>query len=181
MKRVLLTVAVALLIPGLLGAAPATLGVYFDGKTYYTPAAPFTEFNLYLYLVQSDYFVTAVEYQLTQPGGMFVITEVTFPPNFQVQLGDPFAGHSIAYWPPMSGYPNGYDLLATYHCLTLAPCASMPNYALTIGPNPGSGALQGSYYPDNELFPIIGLTTYLCPDGVANEDGSWGTIKSLYR
>ena len=181
MKRVLLTVAVALLIPGLLGAAPATLGVYFDGKTHYTPAAPIVEFDLYLYLVQSDYFVTAVEYQLTQPGLNFQISSITYPPNFSIEEGSPFAGHSIAFWPPMSGYPDGYDLLATFHCWTLMPCEMMPDYALEIGPNPGSGALQGTFSPDNELFPIIGLTTTLCPELVANEDGSWGTIKSLYR
>lgn len=181
MKRVLLTVAVALLIPGLLGAAPATMGVYYDGKLQYTPAAPLTPFDMYLYLVQSDYFVTAVEYQLTQPAGMFVLTGVSYPANFSVELGDPIGGHSITFWPPMTGYPTGYDLLATYHCLTLAPCASMPNYALTVAAHPVSGELRGTYSPDNEFFPIIGLTTWLCPDGVANEEGSWGTIKSLYR
>jgi hypothetical protein len=181
MKRVLLTVAVALLIPGLLGAAPATMGVYVDGKLHYTPAAPLSFFDMYLYLVQSDYFVTAVEYQLVRPNGNFVLTGVSYPDNFSIELGDPLSGHAITFWPPMTGYPTGYDLLATYHCMTLLPCENMPNYPLTIGVNPGSGELRGTYSPDNDFFSIIGLTTYLCPDGVANEAGSWGTIKSLYR
>jgi hypothetical protein len=182
MKRVLLTVAVALLIPGLLMAANPTLGVYFGGKLHYTPAAPFQAFNAYLYIVQSDYFVTAVEYQLVVPDGNFVITGVSYPSNFQIENGAPLTGHSIAYWPPMTSYPDGYDLLATYECLTLLPCEQMPDYPLAIGPNPGSGELRGTYSPDNELFPIIGLTSFICPtEGIANEDASWGAIKTLYE
>ncbi len=178
MKRVLLTVAVALLIPGLLAAAPATLGVYFGGALGADPA-PLTPFTAQLVLVQSDYFVTAVEYQLVVPDGNFVITGVSYPANFSIENGSPQTGHSIAYWPPMTGYPNGYDILATYECLTLAPCEAMTGYPLTVGPNPASGELRATYSPDNELLPLIGLTTYLCSDGVATENRSWGAIKSL--
>jgi hypothetical protein len=182
MKRVLLTVAVALLIPGLLLAQPKTMGVYFDGgyKLTKNPAA-LTPFQAQLYLVQSEYFVTAVEYQLVVPDGNFVVTGVSYPANFSVELGDPVSGHSITFWPPMTGYPDGYDLLATYDCLTLLDCALMPDYPITVGPHPVSGELRGTYSPDNEFFPIIGLTSYLCIDQIANETESWGAIKSLYR
>jgi hypothetical protein len=180
MKRVLLTVAVALLIPGLLSAAPATLGVYFGGTLGADPA-PFSAFTAELVLVQSDYFVTAVEYQLVVPDGNFVITGVSYPSNFAIENGSPLAGHSIAFWPPMTGYPDGYDVLATYECLTLEGCEAMPNYPLTVGPHPDSGELRGTFSPENATFGIIGLTTYLCSDGVANEDASWGAIKSLFE
>jgi hypothetical protein len=183
MKRVLLTVAVALLIPGLLLAQPVkTLGVYFDGgyKLHKTPAA-LTPFQAQLYLVQNEYFVTAVEYQLVISNPNFVVTGVSYPANFSVELGDPTGGHSITFWPPMTGYPDGYDLLATYDCLTLVECPLMPNTTVTVGPHPASGELRGTYSPDNEFFPITGLTSYLCPDGVANDTESWGAIKSLYR
>ena len=179
MKRVLLTVAVALLIPGLLAAAPVTLGLYFDGALGADPAA-LTPFTAQLVLVQSDYFITAVEYQLVVPDGNFVITGVSYPDNFSIENGSPLAGHSIAYWPPMTGYPDGYDILATFDCLTMVECALMPNYPLTVGPHPDSGELRGAYSPDNELVSIVGLTTYLCSDGVATDSRSWGAIKSLY-
>lgn len=55
MKRVLLTVAVALLIPGMLMAQVPTLGVYFASGKLHTSPVPFTPFNAYLYIVQSDY------------------------------------------------------------------------------------------------------------------------------
>jgi hypothetical protein len=180
MKRVLLTVAVALLIPGLLMAADATMGVYFNGLLHTTPT-PFVPFNGYLFLVQSDYFVTAVEYQLVISNPNFIITGTSYPSNFSIENGDPLSGHSIAFWPPMTAYPDGMDLLATYSCMTLADCSMMPNTTLTVGPHPVSGELRGTYSPDNELFPIVGLTSFICPDGVANEDASWGAIKSLYE
>ena len=186
MKRVLLTVAVALLIPGLLSAAPITMGVYFGGG-YQLSANPLalTPFQAQLYIVQSEFFVTAVEYQLVIPDGNFVITGVSYPANFSVELGDPMTGHSITFWPPMTGYPNGYDLLATYDCLTLDECVanggSLHNYPIIVGPHPVSGELRGTYSPDNDFFPIIGLTSYLCAEPFANETESWGAIKSLYR
>jgi hypothetical protein len=63
MKRVLLTVAVALLIPSILMAAPVTVGVYFDGSLVYTPTGgPSTSFKASLYMIQNDYYVTGVEY-----------------------------------------------------------------------------------------------------------------------
>lgn len=159
-------------------AAPATLGVYFDGLLHTTPA-PATPFNGYLVLVQSDYFVTAVEYQLVVSNPNFVLLGTTYPANFSIENGDALAGHSIAYWPPMTGYPEGYDVLATYNCMILQDCAVMPNTTLEIGPNPASGELRGTYSPDNDFLPIIGLTSFVCPDGVATESKSWGAIKSL--
>lgn len=159
-------------------AAPATLGVYFSGLLHTTPT-PFVPFNGYLVLVQSDYFVTAVEYQLLASNPNFIITGVSYPANFSIENGSPQAGHSIAYWPPMTGYPDGYDVLATFDCLTLVDCAAMPNTTLLIGPNPDSGELRGTYSPDNEFLPIIGLTSFVCPDGVGVENKSWGAIKSL--
>ncbi len=182
MKRVLLTVAIALLIPGLLGAT-ATMGVYFDGKLYIDGGlAPLTPFTGGLYIVQSGLFVTAVEYQLVVPGdGNLVLLSVSYPPNFSLELGDPLSGHSITFWPPLTGYPDGYDLMATYEFMTLVSCEEMPEYNIAIGPHPDTGELRGTYSPDNDFFPIIGLSTLICGVPVAAGEESWGAIKSLYR
>jgi hypothetical protein len=188
MKRVLLTVAVALLIPSILMAAPVTLGVYIDGGLTYTPTQ-YEPFRAGLYIVQSDYYVTGVEYQLLKPDVFFVIESWEFPPNHALDLGNPLDGQSITYWPPLTGYPNGYDLLVSYNCRFLLPCydaveapTGASNYMLGIGPDPSSGYLRGTYAPDNEFFDIIGLPTYICPEeGVGTEEESWGAIKSMYR
>jgi hypothetical protein len=186
MKRVLLTVAVALLIPSILMAAPVTVGVYFDGSILYTPTgAPGDPIKAALYVVQSEYYITGVEYALATPDGNFFITGYTYPPNHALALGDAVNGHSITYWPPLTGYPLGYDLLVTYECRFLATCGSVVNYPIHVVANPDSGYLRGTYSPNNDFFDIIGLTSYLCPDQeeppVGTEEKSWGTIKSMYR
>ena len=181
MKRVLLTVAVALLIPSILMAAPATIGVYFEGSLAYTPDSPTQPFLGSLYITQSDYYVTGVEYSLIVPDVNFIISGYNYPPSHALSLGDAFNGHSITYWPPLTGYPTGYDLLVNYECHLVVPCGVATNYTIQVGPHPDSGYLRGTYTPDNEFFELIGLTSWLCPEGVATEEESWGAIKSMYR
>lgn len=150
----------------------------------YSPA-PFSYFDVFVFLHSADYYVTAVEYQLLTPQdpthALMGVVEVTYPDNVAVTLGDPFTGHSIAFWPPLNGFVPGYNLLCVLRCITFAPCGGISDYPLVLGPNPGSGALQGAYMPDNELFPIQGLTSIVCPEQVATQEESWGAIKSLYR
>lgn len=191
MKRVLLSLVIALLIPGMLAAA-ATMGVYFG----YTPGSislsplSFAEFDAYLYLHHADYYVTAVEYSLITPDdpghAWFTITEVTYPDDKTIHEGDPFNGHSIVYWPPLNGYTPGYNLLCSYKCFTFEPCwnegGAMIDYDIVVGPHPDSGYLRGTFAPDNEVFDIIGLTSVLYPEEpVAIGDGRWGAMKSMYR
>ena len=181
MKRVLLTIAIALLIPGLVSAAGAVMGLYADGgKLYYQPSNG-VPFPLYLYLIQSDYYVTSIEYQLVIPNTNFAVLSVEYPANMGTTLGDPATGHTVTYWPPMTGLPSGFDLMATLNCTTYRNCNSMSDYPLAIGAHPVSGELQGTYDPEGDFFPIIGLTTYLCLDQIGLEEGTWGAIKSLYE
>ena len=182
MKRVLLTIAIALVIPGMLGAAPATMGLYdAAGKLYYEPTSG-VPFQLYLYLIQSDYYVTSIEYQLVPENTYFTVQSVEYPDNAGVILGDPLSGHQVSYYPPMDGLPNGYDIMLTLNCVTTRNCTAMRDYELIIAEHPVSGLLGGTYEPGDDFFPIIGLTTYLCLDQVdVEEEGSWGAIKSLYR
>ena len=193
MKRVLLAITLALLIPGMLNAA--TLGAYFDwqppGQMSYSPAA-FTYFDVYLYMHNSGVgFITAIEYQLQTPSdpthvffGIDMI-HITYPDNMAVTLGDPFTGHSISYWPPLDGANPGYNMMCHMPCFTTDPCVSeggvLADYPLVIGAHPGSGELRGTYWPGNLFFSIDGLTSILCPEANAVEEKSWGAIKSLYK
>jgi hypothetical protein len=185
MKRVLLTVA-ALLIPSILMAAPVTVGVYFHGSLAYTPTAgPGVPFVGALYMVQNEYYVTGLEYSLVTPNdpahSQFIITGYTYPPNHSLTLGSAFAGQAITFWPPLTGYPDGYDLLVTYECRVLAPCAQMWDYPIVVSADPGSGYLRGTYAPNNYFFEITGLTSFICPEQIGTEEESWGAIKSMYR
>jgi hypothetical protein len=192
MKRVLLLIVAALLIPGLLHAT-ATLGVYFDtpGTMTHSPAE-LVPFSAHLYIHNGGCFITAVEYLLSTPDdpthALMALIGTSYPDNFQIELGDPFdtvMGHAITYWPPFNGWVPGYNLLATYTFLTYDDCwdagGGIADYDIKVVNNPGSGALRYTCHPDNNLVPATGLTSIICPELVAVEEESWGAIKSLYR
>ncbi|MBN1163013.1 MAG: hypothetical protein JXB45_00405 [Candidatus Krumholzibacteriota bacterium] len=95
-------------------------------------------------------------------------------------MGDPWLGHSITYYPPLTGYPTGCDLICSYTCMTLVDCHDMPYYQIQVGPHPDTGELRGTYSPNAEFFDITGLTSVLCVETDA-QDSSWGAIKSMNR
>jgi len=195
MKRLLLTLFLVLFASTSL--AGATLGLYFDlwpGTMAYAPP-PTSFFDVYLYLHASNYYVTALEYQITTPldpaHAFFAIVEVSYTQQAVVTLGSPLEGHSIAFWPPLDGYNPGYNMICKFKCMTLASCLApggptaqgepvLADYPIVVGPHPESGQLWGTFSPNNETFPIIGLTSTLCPESVGVENTSWGAIKSLY-
>jgi hypothetical protein len=194
MKRVLLTVAVALLIPGILAAqANPWIKLYYDGQSSHTPVSGYTNtFRLDLYIVQwHGYYVTGVEFAFYTPddGGnprrVIIAEEPIMPPNFQIANGaSEWTDMAYTYYPPFTGYPDGYDLLASYIVFTTHECytENMWNYRIVVGPNQDSGYLRGTQGPQNELFDLDGLTFYLCPEGeIATQEESWGAIKAMYR
>lgn len=194
MKMVMLF-AVMLLVPAML-CAQATMGVYFGyepGLRIYYPT-PFSFFDVFIFIHNADVYVTAVEYQLQTPteppehGGAhiwFQISEVHYPEKYSVSLGNPFDGHSITYWPPLDGWAPGYNEICHLVCFTTEPCwtegGGMVEYLLVIGPHPDTGELKGTYWPGNPPFPIIGLTSKVCPEEpIGVEEESWGAIKAMF-
>ena len=187
MKRALLILAVMLLLPGI-AAAQSTVGLFFDGTgvMHYYPATD-AFFTGYLYLHNADYYVTGLEYQLLTPldpsHALIDMGTITYPDNSSLQMGDPFTGHTITYWPPLNGFMPGYNLLCTIRFFAMAGCdQGLPtDFPMVIGPHPDTGVLRATYYPDNDYFYPAGLTSILCPAETGVEEESWGAIKSLYR
>ena len=192
MKRALLILAVALLLPGVLSAQDGLVGIYFDVPPdavpevmHHYPSAGAT-FTGYLYSKNAEYYITGIEYQLLTPMDPthvgIMLFEVSLPAG-AMQIGAPFTGHSIAYWPPLNGYMPGYNLMATYTFYAEFDCytGAIDDYPMVIGPHPDTGELRGTYSPDNDYFYPIGLTSIICPVETANKEESWGAIKSLYR
>jgi hypothetical protein len=167
--------------------AGTTMGLYFDhwpGKMDYSPP-PTSFFDVYMYLHDAPYFVTALEYSLLTPAdpahSLFIIVETELTASAVVELGSPWEGHSLAFWPPLSGFDPGYNMICKYTCMTLAPCgAGIMDYPIVVGPHPVSAELWGTYFPDNNTFPIVGLTSIICPVLIGVEETSWGAIKNLF-
>lgn len=190
MKRVLLAVAAILIIPGMVMAASSTLGVYVDGKLYYTPPTAPYEFDAYLVIVSDVQDITGVQYSLTGIDGthLVLLPEIEYPFEYSVSLGDPLAGHAIVYSPPVSTYPYGYRWLAKYTILALTPCADMWDWNVEVvgHPDPGLedpvfGGLYGTYGDTHAPFDIDGLKLVVCPFETDAQDESWGAIKSMYK
>jgi hypothetical protein len=187
MKRVLLTIAVALLIPSILAAAPITIGVYYEGSHACVPPAPGVPFTVSLYMVQGEYNVTAIEYALEMldavggPSGVISIQGWTLPGGSETELGNPIDGHSVAYWPPLNGFPVGYDLLVNYSIVTFAPCEQMTDHHINVVPHPDTGLLRCTTAPDGDKVEMVGLTLWFCPSEVGTQESSWGAIKGQYR
>lgn len=172
-----------LLLPAALFAGP-TMGVYFSfvpGAMTYNPM-PFEEFNGYLYAHNTACYLNAVEYAIELPAGV-VLMGYTLPAAY-VELGAPLTGHSIAIWPPMDGWNPGYNLINTFRFLAINSCyltgGTLHDALLRVIPNPESGMIQGSCFPENYLFPYAGLTSIFCPEVYGVEETNWGAIKSLF-
>ena len=168
-----------LLLPAALFASP-TMGIYFTytgGQMYISPA-PFVAFDAYVYGHDIQCYLDASEFKVVYPP---TVMQIGFDlPAGSLNLGDPASGISIAYWPPMDGWNPGYNLLCTIHYVTLATCPQMYNTPIQIIAHPDSGHLQGSCWPENNLFEYTGLTSIICPDQISVQTKTWGSIKSLF-
>jgi len=138
-------------------------------------------------MLQSEYNMTGIEYSLAMldpldnPSLALSLQGWTLPTGSPAELGHPLTGHSVTYWPPLNGFPNGYDLLVTYEIVTFAPCEEMINHRIEVVAHGDTGFLRGTYTPDNEKIGLTGLALWFCPDGIGTEEESWGAIKALYR
>jgi hypothetical protein len=150
------------------GLAVPRMGLYFDGHRFYRPPGQFVLFEGQLLLSGADTLVSAVEYGLQTPfdpsHNILIITGVEYPDNSPIQIGNPWSGHSISFWPPLDGTQE-YNLLCTITFLMFYTCDQIPLYdaPIVIGPSPDSGYLRGTSYPGHILFDIFGETSYLCP------------------
>jgi hypothetical protein len=188
MKRVLLAVAAILIIPGMVMAANATLGVYVDqGKLYASPPSG-TQFTAYLYIVEDEYQVSGVQYMLDYDATKLILVSTEYPWNYVQSIGTPQTGVASTYNPPVSTYPYGYAWLAKFTFMLINPCEQVKDVTISVvgNPDPGLedpvlGSLLGIYPPNYDLFPIDGLTTTLCPLSTDSEQESWGAIKSMYK
>jgi len=185
--RKLILLALVVLVPGV--AASQTMGLYFEHEQ--PVMHKYTEgngeiFEMYLYVRGAAYNMSAVEYKIYTPDDpdhlIFTIISVEYPDNMMVTMGHPFAGHQVAFYPPMMGV-NDYCHVCTIRACTLPPsypgllCDTF-DFPITIGPDPGSGHLRAAAHPNMDLIELVGLTSTLNPKKVPVRESSWGEIKA---
>jgi hypothetical protein len=173
MNRIVIVLSISLILlvchTAPAGSQPPMLGIYFDpdgGSMYGWPEPYPNFFDLYLLLSNADYYVTGVEFMLDLYDPYCILLDYTLPEG-ALEIGYPQGGMSIVYWPPLDGFSNDHLLMCTMHCITFESCfchgGTLWDTPLRVLPHPDTGEIRGTYAWDNELFSIIGLTSYLCP------------------
>ena len=180
--RAAIIAMVILLLPAALLAVPH-MGVYFTynpTQMHYNPTA-MEEFIGYVYSQGSGCYLNAAEFALGVPPGVVLIGWTV--PAWALTLGSLPAGLSVAFFPPMDGYTQP-NLIATVRLLAVDWCwtygGTMHDAPMKVLPHPDTGLIQGSCFPENYLFPYVGLTSIICPDVYGVEETNWGAIKSLF-
>jgi hypothetical protein len=185
----LATVLLGVCTQGALAQVPF-IQVYFDYDYNETqspchPAGQVT--NLYVAALNLNALITAIDYRIrfeTVPAVMY-IGEL---PNVGVNdlaLGNSQDGMAIAYNLPKSGFET--ILLSRVQVSWTSECDCSPS-----GPGPQSLVVVGYdaiyspvpkavNWPYNEEFPVVGMTSLICPGTVPTEATTWGGVKALYR
>jgi hypothetical protein len=176
MKRIVMILILCLLVilcrAETAESKTTTLGLYFDPYGYrnFNLPPPFSFYDAYVILMDADHLVTGVEFMVSTPGDPshhhFIMAGFSLPEG-SLNIGDPLSGIGIVYWPPLNGFSGEPLLICTLKCLSLETCytsgGDLLDYPITVTAHPESGELRGTYAPYNEFFPILGLTSFLCP------------------
>lgn len=193
MKRLLVAIVLLVLVSaGANAQCTPNIGVFFDTdlNSLVWPA-PFETFPAYIYVWGVDLSITAVEFSLDTPDDPLheycFHTDVVYPEQTSLYMGDPWNGLSIAYWPPLSCYGDDAVLLCTINLVTTEACTTdggtLSWYFIDIAEHADTGEMRGTFAPDNEFFPLYACTGYsiICQPPYANEAASWSAVKSLLR
>ncbi len=186
--RAAIIAMMVLLLPAALLAAGPTMGIYFDYRVGMTHSPmPMEQFTGYVYADNSECYIDGVEFAVAPPPGIELDTSNVVVPPGSIRVGNPLIDMSISYWPPLSGFYPGYNLLCELHFTALTNWCiwyggTLIDAPLAIVPALYGGGILGSCWHEVEPFMIefTGLTSILCPDFIGTEAKSWGAIKSLF-
>jgi len=184
-KRVLaLALALVVLTCGIASAQIPFIAVYFDPAYQVEGLAPppcdnpCPGFNvpgeLWIALVNANAFVTGVEFQVSYPSQIIWLADADTQP---VTVGTTPTGFSMGWSTPQ----NGFKAVDVCRVLFLWNCdrCDIADIPITVGPNPNTGFIGYTDFPNFNQFPATGLTSLICACVPAQET-SWGKVKSLY-
>jgi len=181
--RIAMLVAVALMATVVAVSAQAPyIAVYFDQyHTQETKDCPgFVMDYWYVAAVNFNTYITGADFAIQYPAAVTFLQDVNTPP---VTIGNTQTGISMAFALPQNGY-GSFELCQVkvfWNCDDCGrPVSPFVNNFVKVIPNPVTGFLGVTDYPQYNLIPGIGLTTVICPVGVPTEETSWGQVKALY-
>lgn len=93
-----------------------------------------------------------------------------------------YAPGRVAHSPALLSFADVSLILHHAECdataLASASCGSTGDYPLVLRTHPASGDVRGTSAPGNELFPVVGSTSILCPELIERQEGSVG-VRSI--
>jgi hypothetical protein len=180
MKKVLAVFAAITLLAfaaPMVSAQTPNVQMFFDGgygsQTYTCSVGQFGQG--YVVAKNFNMFLVGIEYAIDYPAGITWIGE-TYASDLQIgntKLAD--GGISQVFSLPQNGFFPILLATVTFRC-----DACNPDTPLAVVPNPVSGYLRATRYPDNAFVYGIGMTSIFCPTNVPVENTTWGGVKALY-
>jgi hypothetical protein len=196
MKKVLaVVIAVAVISIGAVSsnAQVPNIGIYFDTALQEQQGDCGDHFvghvdSLNVVMLNFNAFVTAVEFA-TDFGANFPVSYVNDLqiPAATLSLGQSYVdgpggaddGIAITYQIPQ----NAYDpfvcmkLLVIWNCDS---CDGTPLQSIAVVEHETFNDILALEFLTNRQIFGVGMTSLVCPVGVANEESSWGKVKALY-
>ncbi len=175
MKKFLLTIAVVALLSGSVSAQVFSVwGEEARQTCDYFTEAPYTNFEVWLFLDPGAEGAAAAEYMFTFPAGV-ISTQETKSPNINLNMGSSYnAGNSVNF----EACETGITWLYHWACLNTAVD---PGY-FTVVPHDQYGTLIITTC--EEGYPIVDASVhnyfgFNASCQVGTEESSWGAIKSM--
>jgi hypothetical protein len=129
-----------------------------------------------VYLFNANKFVSGVDFSIDYGNNVSWILDMD--PTGSVVFGATPSGFSMGWNIPQ----NGFFPIRIVNPLIQWVCQGcvFVNDPIVVQANPLTADLAFTDFPAFDLYPATGLTALTCPT-VANEETTWGQIKSLYE
>ena len=130
---------------------------------------------LYIALVNSNAFVTGVEFAVNYPPQIYWLADLDTQP---VTVGTTPTGFSMGWPTPQNGFAGAVFVCRPTFLWKCDGC-DVTDVPIIVTPHPATGFLGYTDFPGFLQFNAVGLTSLLCAT-VPTQDTTWGQIKSLY-
>jgi hypothetical protein len=121
-------------------------------------------------------FLTGAEFAIQYPVAVTWLSDFNKPP---VSVGNTPSGISMGFALPVNGFFDVFlcNVQVFWNC---SACVDpFLNNAVKVVANPNTNFLGVTDFPQYDLIPGVGLTSYICAT-VPAEETSWGQVKALY-
>jgi len=168
----------ALLLPLVAYAQTPYIAVFFDRTlTRMDKDCPGNGIadSVFVVAIGFNTFVSGIDYAIDYPGTMTWLQDLDTAP---VTIGTTPTGISEGWGNPK----NGFNPLVVAKVIFRWACnaCDVEDDPIVVVPNPHTGDLAATDFPDFNLIPAVGMTSLVCAT-VPTEDTTWGKIKSLYK